>query len=140
MASRMGLPAKGFTVATNQNDLLFRLFNEGLYRPSVVKPSLAPSMDIQVASNFERFLYYHLNGNGEKTLSLMKDIKEGKEVIVPDFDPGLFSATRTNDLAIQENIRHSKNKFNYIPDPHTCLLYTSPSPRDLSTSRMPSSA
>ena len=132
MASRMGLPAKGFTVATNQNDLLFKLFNEGLYRPSVVKPSLAPSMDIQVASNFERFLYYHLNGNGKKTLSLMKDIKEGKEVIVPDFDPGLFSATRTNDLAIKENIRLSKNKFNYIPDPHTACCFNHLDPNETS--------
>ena len=99
----MGLPARGFTVATNQNDLLFRLFNEGLYKPSTVKPSLAPSMDIQVASNFERFLYYHLNGDGNKTSRMMQKIKEGREVLVPDFDPGLFSA---------------------------CLLYTSPSPRD----------
>ena len=132
MASRMGLPAKGFTVATNQNDLLFRLFNEGLYQPSEVKPSLAPSMDIQVASNFERFLYYHLSGDGKKTSQLMQKIKEGREVLVPDFDPGLFSASRTSDVGIKENIRHSKEKFGYVPDPHTACCFNNISPDETS--------
>ena len=132
MASRMGLPAKGFTVATNQNDLLFRLFNEGLYQPSEVKPSLAPSMDIQVASNFERFLYYHLSGDGKKTSQLMQKIKEGREVLVPDFDPGLFSATRTSDAGIKENIRYSKEKFDYVPDPHTACCFNNISPDETS--------
>ena len=123
IASRMGLPVKGLTVATNQNDLLFRLFNDGTYKPRQVEPSLAPSMDIQIASNFERFLYYHLKGDGEKTSLIMKKIKEGEEVDVPNFDPGLFSATRTDDEGIMENIRKAKEEYGYIPDPHTACCF-----------------
>lgn len=123
IASRMGLPVKGLTVATNQNDLLFRLFNDGTYKPRQVKPSLAPSMDIQIASNFERFLYYHLKGDGEKTSLIMRKIKQGEEVDVPNFDPGLFSATRTDDEGIMENIRKAKEEYGYIPDPHTACCF-----------------
>ena len=54
----MGLPADKLTIATNRNDILYRLFRTGRYAPGQVSPSFAPSMDIQVASNFERFLYY----------------------------------------------------------------------------------
>ena len=74
LAGQMGLPAEEFTVATNQNDLLYRLFTEGIYEPKKVNPSLAPSMDIQVASNFERFLHYHLDGDGQRTSEKMNEI------------------------------------------------------------------
>ena len=49
MVQRMGVPIKGFRVATNQNDILHRLFQTGTYELDAVSPSLAPSMDIQVA-------------------------------------------------------------------------------------------
>lgn len=123
LAGRMGLPAEQFTVATNQNDLLFRLFTEGIYQPKKVKPSLAPSMDIQIASNFERFLYYHLGGEGQRTSEIMKEIKKGKEVMIPEFDAGKFSATRTDDAGIIENIRKAKDRFDYVPDPHTACCF-----------------
>ena len=58
MLRKMGVPIRGFKVATNQNDILYRFFTTGQYRADLVRPSLAPSMDIQVASNFERFRYY----------------------------------------------------------------------------------
>ena len=50
----MGLPIKKLIVATNENDILSRVINSGQYKPSKTKPSISPSMDIQVASNFER--------------------------------------------------------------------------------------
>ena len=53
----MGLPIEKLIVATNENDILCRVINSGEYKPSEVKPSLSPSMDIQVASNFERLLF-----------------------------------------------------------------------------------
>ena len=123
LAGQMGLPAEQFTIATNQNDLLFRLFREGIYDPRTVNPSLAPSMDIQVASNFERFLYYHLGEEGQSTSEIMKEIKKGNEVIIPEFDAGKFSATRTDDAGIIENIRKAKDHFNYVPDPHTACCF-----------------
>ena len=57
LLTKMGLPIKGFRVATNQNDVLHRLFKSGEYSLGSFHPSLAPSMDIQVASNFERLLF-----------------------------------------------------------------------------------
>ena len=57
IAKKMGLPIDKLIVATNENDILCRVINSGEYKPSHVKPSLSPSMDIQVASNFERLLF-----------------------------------------------------------------------------------
>ena len=54
----MGLPIDKLIVATNENDILQRVINKCEYKPDKVKPSLSPSMDIQVSSNFERLLTY----------------------------------------------------------------------------------
>ena len=62
----MGVLIKNFKVATNKNDILHRLFQTGVYSQERVSPSIAPSMDIQIASNFERFLYYINNRDGKK--------------------------------------------------------------------------
>jgi threonine synthase len=119
LTARMTLPAKRFVVATNQNDLLYRLFTGGRYQPGHLTHSLAPSMDIQVASNFERFLYYHLRGNGIQTSRLMARVKSGDPVDLPDFQPGKFTATRTTDNGILRNIKAARDNFDYLPDPHT---------------------
>ena len=60
LLSKMNIQIKGFRVATNQNDVLHRLFQSGEYSLEKVSPSLAPSMDIQVASNFERDNHLHI--------------------------------------------------------------------------------
>lgn len=119
MAHRMGLPTKRLTVATNRNDILFRFFNSGVYAPSEVVPSWSPSMDIQVASNFERLLYYECDEDGEKVASLMRQAAETGRVEVPDFDPGIFTATRCDDDGIIANIRRVHETYDYIVDPHT---------------------
>jgi len=77
MAARMGLPCAGFVVATNRNDILHRFFSTGVYEAGDVRPSLAPSMDIQVASNFERFLYYW-QGEGSSGLACEVPAKKGR--------------------------------------------------------------
>lgn len=119
LAHRMGLPAKRFTVATNRNDILFRFFNSGLYAPAEVSPSKAPSMDIQMASNFERFLYYYCQEDGEQVAGLMAELKEKGRLQVPDFDPDIFTATRCDDAGILANIRKVHEEYEYIVDPHT---------------------
>jgi threonine synthase len=123
LAGRMGMPATKFTVATNQNDLLYRLFNTGRYEPGEVAPSYAPSMDIQVASNFERFLSYHLDGDGAKTAEIMAKVRAGEGVDLPDFDPDKFTATRTDDDGILRNIATAKERYDYIADPHTACAF-----------------
>ena len=70
----MGLPINKLIVATNKNDILQRAINTGEYKPDTVKPTITPSMDIQVASNFERLLYYILGENDSKVSSLMNEL------------------------------------------------------------------
>ena len=66
MAKKMGLPIDKLIVATNKNDILQRVIDTGEYKPDRVIPSLSPSMDIQVSSNFERLLFDILKGDDEK--------------------------------------------------------------------------
>ena len=74
----MGLPIEKLIVATNENDILERVINSGEYKPSIVKPSLSPSMDVQIASNFERLLFDVLNHDDKKVSNLMsKLLSEG---------------------------------------------------------------
>ena len=74
VAKKMGLPINKLIVATNQNDILQRVINTGIYKPDKVIPSITPSMDIQVASNFERLLFYILDQNDIRVSSLMSDL------------------------------------------------------------------
>ena len=123
MTARMGMPADCFVVATNQNDLLYRLFTSGRYQPGKVSHSLAPSMDIQVASNFERFLHYHLEADSDHTRRIMARVKAGETVELPGFKPAQFSATRTDDEGILENIRAARENLGYLADPHTACAF-----------------
>jgi threonine synthase len=119
MVHQMGLPVDRFVVATNQNDILYRLFNSGEYKPDAVRPSHAPSMDIQVASNFERFLYYHNEKNAKATMAQMDQFKADGSIKIPNFNASNFAATRSTDEDILKNIRLVKEKYDYIVDPHT---------------------
>ena len=90
-----GVPIRGFRVATNQNDILYRLFTTGEYRIGEVHPSLAPSMDIPVASNFERFIYYAVGGDPGEVREVMQTFKATGAYTFPNFDRDTFAASRT---------------------------------------------
>ncbi len=75
IAKRMGLPIDRLIVATNQNDILHRCLTTSEYRPDGVIPSISPSMDIQVSSNFERALYYAYDQDGAAVSQLMDELK-----------------------------------------------------------------
>lgn len=119
MIHQMGLPVDQFTVATNQNDILYRLFSTGSYQPDAVSPSHAPSMDIQVASNFERFLYYHNEKDAKKTAKAMEKFKKDGSIKIPNFNASNFTATRSTDEDIIANIKRVKEDYDYVVDPHT---------------------
>ncbi|MBN2069798.1 MAG: threonine synthase [Opitutales bacterium] len=119
MAQKMGLPIKSFCVATNQNDILYRLFTSGLYEVQSVEPSHAPSMDIQVASNFERFLYFSQKGDAARVSEIMKRFKETGRYSFPNFAPDSFTASRVDDAQILEIITRVYKRYGYICDPHT---------------------
>ena len=127
MAKKMGLPIDKLIVATNENDILRRVINTGEYKPDKVKPSLSPSMDIQVSSNFERLLFDILGGDDKRLVLLMNDLKTNgffklnqKEVEVIKKD---FCAEKINDaetLAIIKKV-HIDSKF--LLDPHTATAF-----------------
>jgi threonine synthase len=77
IAKRMGLPIDRLVIATNQNDILHRCLTTGEYRPDGVIPSISPSMDIQVSSNFERALFYAYGQDGAAVSQLMDELKNG---------------------------------------------------------------
>jgi threonine synthase len=130
MLQRMGVPIRGFRIATNQNDILHRLFTTGVYAVGEVRPSLAPSMDIQVASNFERFLYYSSGCDAERVGAVMREMKEKGVYRFADFDRDTFTSSRCTDAEIPGIIRQVHRAFGYIVDPHTACAF-----KDLDLSR-----
>lgn len=77
IAKRMGLPIKDLIVATNQNDILHRTLETGAYTKEGVSPTISPSMDIQVSSNFERALFDAYGRDGATVAAQMEDLKSG---------------------------------------------------------------
>jgi len=119
MVQQMGVPMGGFCVATNQNDILYRLFQTGIYELASVAPSHAPSMDIQIASNFERFLWFHEGRDGKRVQAVMKAFRESGRYVFEDFDRGTFRASRADDTSIEQIITDVYRRYDYIVDPHT---------------------
>ena len=123
VAKKMGLPINKLIVATNNNDILQRVINTGEYKPEKVKPTITPSMDIQVASNFERLLYYILDENDSKVGSLMNDLSsknlfnlEKKEIDKIKKD---FEAVKIVDEEAVSIINEIYKEHKFIIDPHT---------------------
>lgn len=77
IAQQMGLPIKDLVVATNRNDILHRTLETGSYTKEGVEPTISPSMDIQVSSNFERALFYAYDQDGAAVAGQMDDLKSG---------------------------------------------------------------
>ncbi len=123
LAGKSGLPSVKFKVATNQNDILWRLFNSGVYELSEVKPSCAPSMDIQVASNFERFLYYFEGGDCASVRKIMESFKRDGRWFFEAFSAPEFSASRMEDAEIPYAIDSVYRKYGAVIDPHTACAF-----------------
>jgi threonine synthase len=75
IAKRMGLSIDRLVIATNQNDILHRCLTTGRYEMDGVKPSISPSMDIQISSNFERALFWAYGKDGKAVAQLMDEMK-----------------------------------------------------------------
>ena len=124
LAKKMGLPIDKLIVATNTNDILHRAISKGDYVSKQVKETLSPSMDIQLASNFERLIYYINNSESSKTLDIMKKIKQNSyqieksnlEMIQKDFLSESCNEQETLDI-----IKKNYEENNIILDPHTAV-------------------
>ncbi len=127
VAKKMGLPIDKLVVATNENDILQRVINTGEYRPDKVKPSLSPSMDIQVSSNFERLLFYILNEDDQKVASLMKNLKDKGSFKLNEEEINKikkdFKAEKISDIETLSIIKEVYDKEKFIIDPHTATAF-----------------
>jgi len=123
MARRMGLPVAGFEVATNQNDILDRLFRTGVYEVGAVRPSLAPSMDIQVASNFERFLSFAVDRDPARVRKIMATFRRTGRWVFDAWDRDVFTSSSTTDAQIPGILKEAHQRFGYVADPHTACAF-----------------
>ena len=123
IAKKMGLPIDKLIVATNENDILYRVINSGEYRPLQVKSSLSPSMDIQVASNFERLLFDVLNGDDQKVVKSMNNLNENGFFKLDKNElkkiKENFAAEKINDSETLRIIKDFFINYGFILDPHT---------------------
>lgn len=125
MAKEMGLPIPQLILATNANNILSRFVKQGDYSLATVHQSLSPSMDIQVASNFERYLYYLYDGDTAKVLVAMNGFKaDGKIRFEGELLKRIqrdFIAATIDDPATLEQIATFYQKTGYVLDPHTAV-------------------
>jgi threonine synthase len=121
-AKKMGLPIDKLLIATNTNDVLHQTFSTNNYAKTNVVQTLAPSMDISVASNFERLLYNLYDDDSSLLAKNMRsfpersiDIPEDKQELISSF----FKSFKSNDQEILAQINETFSKTGYILDPHT---------------------
>ncbi len=114
-ARQMGLPVARLVVATNDNDILARFFQTGEYRRGPAVSTLAPAMDIQVASNFERYLAYRL---GDALPEAMARFSRTGALSVAEPDP-LWTAGAASRADILSTIKSTYERHGKVIDPHT---------------------
>ena len=125
VAKKMGLPINKLIVATNQNDILHRAISNGKYEAESVFETNSPSMDIQIASNFERLVYDLNNCDDNETRKIMNGIKEnGKYIISKDkmkkIDKDFLSASM-NEKEVLDTIKEVYNRYSIVLDPHSAI-------------------
>jgi len=117
LAKQMGLPVGELIVTTNENDILHRFFSNNDYSMQGVKQTTAPSMDIQISSNFERLLYLEHGRDTAQISEMMDKFKsEGKlsvEKNIHDSITKTFKSASQNDAEIAVEIKRVKDKYNY---------------------------
>lgn len=122
VAKRMGFPVGQLLLATNENDILSVFFATGVYERGPVRYTITPAMDIQVASNFERYLYYLL---GERPAALVEFMqafaREGRAALPAAPGTADFAATAVDVADTSATIRAVYREHGYVLDPHTAV-------------------
>ena len=125
VARRMGAPIEDFVIASNENDILTRFVNDGDMSIATVVPTLSPSMDIQVSSNFERMLCVMNDGDGARTGEQLVRFREsGRLTVDPRRDASAGSRrrsgpARSTDAEVLAEIARVHAETGMLIDPHT---------------------
>jgi threonine synthase len=125
VARQIGLPIERLVIGTNRNDILARYIATGEMTMAPVEPSLSPSMDIQVSSNFERLLFELKGRNGAAVAEAVASFRRSGRL--PEDDQawraarGLFSAHKVDDTLTMETIAQIYARSGALIDPHTAV-------------------
>lgn len=124
-AKRMGLDVDRLVVASNRNDVLTRFFETGVLETQSVSPSLSPSMDIQISSNFERLLWEASGRDGQAITDLLGELRAEGRAAVPEpwYRTILaeFDGDRLDDTGTLEGIASYHQRAEMVVDPHTAV-------------------
>ncbi len=122
-AMRMGLKIDKLILATNENNILSRFIKDGDYSIKDVVITHSPSMDIQIASNFERYLYFLYGQDTEKVTAKMQELKKTGKITFTDKEiketQKIFGTFSASNMLTETCIQYFYNTFRYILDPHT---------------------
>lgn len=131
-AMRMGLPVSQLVVATNENDIMARTLREGVYESADVQPTFSPSMDIQVASNFERALFEASGRDSEWIREAMLEFSGSGSLALPSgvFDDlrQRYAAHATSNEETLETIASVYENEGIVIDPHTAVAWAAAEP------------
>jgi threonine synthase len=122
---RMGLPVARLIVGSNRNDILSRFLQSNDMSIAPVEPSLSPSMDIQISSNFERLLFELMDRDAAATGATMREFRRAGRMHVLDAVwhrcRTLFHGFRLDDAGIEAAIARVHETTGYLADPHTAV-------------------
>jgi len=125
VAARMGLPIEQLIVATNVNDILHRALSQGDYSAGTVTPTAAPSMDIQVSSNFERLLFDVGGRDGSALAEQMRGFEASKAMRLTNAQregaAALFTSARADEDDTAQSMRWAYEACAEVIDPHTAI-------------------
>ena len=124
-AKAMGLPIEKLVIATNANDILARALETGRYEMDGVVPTISPSMDIQISSNFERLLFEGAGRDAQAVVRMMESLKQSGGFALPvDAVASIrrdFVAGTTNEAETRATISMTHQGAGYLLDPHTAV-------------------
>jgi len=125
LARRMGLPIEQLIIATNRNDILTRCLATGVYGMETVVPSLSPSMDIQISSNFERLLFDLYEQDGKEIAKMMTSFRAEKKLTLSSLAwnrfKSEFTASAVSDEDTKKTIAETYKSTGQLIDPHTAV-------------------
>jgi threonine synthase len=124
-AKAMGLPIDKLVIATNTNDILKRTLDTGRYDMAGVTPTISPSMDIEISSNFERLLFEASGRDAPAVGRMMEGLKQSRGFAVPETALSTiregFAAGTTNEDETARTIGETYSATGYLLDPHTAV-------------------
>lgn len=131
-AKNMGLPINKLLIATNSNDILYRIIQTGIYERKEFKETITPAMDITISSNFERLLWYLIYENDKNKENVCKKVDEYMKMLQINGKfrleeryltsmKNIFISEKINDEEIVDTIKYVYKTYKYIADPHTAV-------------------